>query len=441
MGGAVIEKLFRIREAGSTPGRELLGGLTTFLTMAYIIVVNPAILAEAGVPRAGAVLATCLGAALGTLLMALLANYPIALAPGMGLNAFFAFTVCIGAKVPWPTALGLCFWSGLIFVILTVTGARELLVKAVPPVIKLSAAVGIGLFIALIGLQHGGLVVDHPVTLVAMGDPTRPACALALAGLGITVALMAARVRTAIFWGLAATAALALATEQVALPERLLGFPDAALPGLQIDLLGALRIDYAPLLLVLLFFSVFDAMGTLMAVGHEAGLLKDGTLPRGERAMLADALSTAAGSLLGTSTVTAYIESGTGVGVGARTGLANVATALLFLAALAAAPLAGVLGAPIDGLHPLTAPALIVVGVLMTRAIREIDWEDMTEALPAFFTMLLMPATFNISHGLAVGILVYVLARLAAGRGRTVHWLMYVLAAAFLARYAWLPVS
>jgi AGZA family xanthine/uracil permease-like MFS transporter len=436
----MLERLFHVRAAGSTTAREALGGLTTFLTMAYILFVNPAILAAAGVPRDGAVLATGLGAIVGTLLMAALANYPIALAPGMGLNAFFAFTVCGGAAVPWPSALGLCFWSGAIFVLLTITGARELLVRAVPPVIKLSAAVGIGLFIALIGLKDGGLVADHPQTLVTLGTLTAAAPQMALAGLAVTIVLMAARVRTAIFWGVAATALIGMARGRIPLPDHLVELPAASLPGLRIDLAGALQPEYAPLLLVLLFFSIFDAMGTLMAVGHEAGLLKDGQLPRGERAMLADAIATAAGSVLGTSTVTAYIESGAGVGVGARTGLANVVTALLFAATLFLMPLVTVVGGEIDGLRPVTAPALVMVGVLMTRAIREIDWDDMTEALPAFFTMVLMPLTFNISHGLAAGILVYVLAKAARRRARQVHWLIWVLAALFAARYAWLPL-
>jgi AGZA family xanthine/uracil permease-like MFS transporter len=435
----MLERWFKIREAGSTPGRELLGGLTTFLTMAYIIFVNPIFLEGAGISHAGAVLATCLGAILGTLLMAFLANYPIALAPGMGMNAFFLYTIVKSSGVPWPTALGLCFWSGVLFVLVTITGAREIVVRAVPATIKLSAAVGIGLFIALIGLQHGGIVADHPATLISLGDLGGAAPKLALSGLLVTLVLMAAKIRTAIFWGVAATAALAWIGG--ALPASH-GWtrPTFDLPGFQIDLWGALKLKYLPLVLVLLFFSIFDTLGTLMAVAHEAGFLKDGQLPRVERALLADSLATAGGSLLGTSTVTSYIESGAGVAVGARTGLANVVTALLFAAAIFVTPLVEVIGRPIGGLYPITAPALVAVGILMARAIGEIRWSEMSEAIPAFLTMVIMPATFNISHGLAVGILSHVVVRVAARRWREVHWLMYVLAALIVYGYARLPI-
>jgi len=438
----VLQRLFHIREAGSTPGREVLGGLTTFLTMAYIIVVNPIVLAAAGIPLEGGILATCIGAAFATLLMALLANYPIALAPGLGLNAFFAFSVCQHAGVPWQTALGLVFWAGLAFLALTLTGARRIIVDGVPQVIKLSGAVGIGLFIAFIGLKDGGLVVPDTATLISLADDLlAPAPALTLGGLALTLVLVAAKVRTAIFWGLVATLVAGLAGGWVPWPESLLSIPAFAFPGFQIDLLGALRLEYVPLMLVILFFDLFDTMGTLLGIAHEGGFIRDGRMPRMERAMTADALGTVAGSLLGTSPVTSYVESATGVAVGARTGLANVVTGLLFVTGLFVTPLVEVIGRGVDGdLRPVTAPALIVVGTLMVRNVRNIEWNDMTEATPAFFTMLLMPLTFNISHGLAAGILTYVVVKTAAGRGRGVHWLMYALAGVFLLRYALLPI-
>ncbi|HYG62127.1 MAG TPA: NCS2 family permease, partial [Thermoanaerobaculia bacterium] len=290
------------------------------------------------------------------------------------------------------------------------------------------------------GLQHGGIVRADPNTLVAMGDLTTGPALLTLFGLALSLALMAAGVATAIFWGLVATLAAALATGVLAPPAALLSAPSLALPGLQIDLLGALRLEYLPSLLVLLFFALFDTLGTLMGVAHEAGFLRDGKLPRIERALAADAGGMVAGALFGTPPVTSYIESGAGVGVGARTGLASLATGVLLLASLFLAPLVGWMGqATAEGLTPVTAPALIVVGTLMVRAVREIDWNDATEAAPAFFTALLMPLTFNISHGLAAGIVVYVLVKLAARRWREVHWLMAVLAALFVLRYALLP--
>jgi AGZA family xanthine/uracil permease-like MFS transporter len=437
----VLERLFKIREAGSTPGREVLGGVTTFLTMAYILAVNPVFLTAAGMPLGGAIAATAISAALATLAMALLANYPIALAPGMGMNAFFAYGICIGAKVPWPTALGLVFWSGVAFLALTVTGVRRVLVRAVPPVIQLAAAVGIGLFIAFVGLQHGGLVRADANTLVRLGDLCSTAALLTLGGLAVTLGLLAAGVRTAIFWGLLATLSAALASGAVQAPVRLLAMPSLALPGRAIDLAGALRLDYLPLGLVLLFFALFDTLGTLMGVAHQAGLLRDGKLPRIERALAADALGMVSGALCGTSPVTSYIESGAGVAVGARTGLASLVTAALLFGSLLFGPLVGLVGqATAGGGNPVTAPALILVGTMMVMAVREIDWSDLTEAAPAFFTALLMPLTFNISHGLAAGIVVYALVKLAARRGREVHWLMYVLAVLFVLRYALLPV-
>ena len=436
----MLERIFHVRAAGSTPGREALGGLTTFLTLAYILAVNPVFLTAAGIPEQGAILATALSAAFATLLMAFVANYPIALAPGMGMNAFFAYGICVGSGVPWQTALGMVFWAGLLFVLLTVTGARRMLVRAVPEVIKLAGAVGIGLFIAFIGLQHGGIVRGDKATLVALGDLSSPAARLTLFGLAVSLVLMALEVRTAIFWGLAATIVAGLLMGEVQAPASLVSVPSFELPGAQIDFLGALKLQYLPLILVLLFFALFDTLGTLMGLAHQAGLMKDGELPRIERALTADALGMVGGALFGTSPVTSYIESGSGIGVGARTGLANVVTGALLLASLFFTPLVGMISRPdAGGFTPLTAPALVLVGILMVRAVREIDWADMTEAAPAFFTALLMPLTFNISHGLAAGIVVYVLVKAAARRGREVHWLMYVLAVLFVLRYAFLP--
>ena len=436
----MLERLFHVRAAGSTPSREILGGVTTFLTMAYILAVNPVFLQAAGMPLEGAIVATAVSAGFATLLMAFLANYPIALAPGMGMNAFFAYNICLGAGVPWQRALGLVFWAGIVFVLLTATGARRVLVAAVPTVIQLAGVVGIGFFIAFIGLQHGGLVRPDPNTLVALGDLTATPALLTLFGLAVSLILMALGVRTSIFWGLLATLGAALLTGVVAPPSEFLRAPALALPGFQIDILGALRVEYLPLMLVILFFALFDTLGTLMGIAHQAGMLRDGKLPRIERALTADALGMVGGALAGTSPVTSYIESGAGVGVGARTGLASLTTGILLLLSLFFTPLVALVGqAGEGGANPVTSPALILVGVLMAGAVREIAWNDPTEAAPAFFTALLMPLTFNISHGLAAGIVVYVLVKLGARRTREVHWLMYVLAALFVLRYALLP--
>ena len=437
----MLEKVFKIRAAGSTPGREVVGGLTTFLTMVYIVAVNPVFLTAAGMPLEGAVLATCLSAAFATLLMAFVANYPIALAPGMGLNAFFAYGICLGAGVPWQTALGLVFWAGVLFVVLTVTGARRVLVRAVPKVLRLSGAVGIGLFIAFIGLQQGGLVKADPNTFVSLGEPTSGVALLSLLGLAAALVLAARGVRIAIFVALLVSLAGGLISGLLPMPQAWFEVPAFSLPGLEIDLVGALAPQYLPLLLVILFFDLFDTMGTLLAIAHEGGFARDGELPRLNRAMTADSLGSAAGALFGTSTVTSYIESGSGVGVGARTGLASLVTGGLFLLAPFFTPVIAVIGEGVQGGgNPVTAPALILVGILMAGAVKEIDWKDFTEAAPAFLTALLMPLTFNISHGLAAGILTFALVKTAAGRRREVHWLLYLLSLLFLARYAWLPV-
>ena len=437
----MIERLFGVRAAGSTPGREALGGLTTFLTMAYIVVVNPAILTQAGLPLEGAILATCAAAGLASLGMGLWANLPIALAPGMGLNAFFAFGICLGAGVPWPTGLGIVFWAGVLFLILSVTGVRRRLVAAIPKSLRLAGAVGIGLFIAFLGLQQGGLVAADPNTLVTLGDLHSPAALLTLVGLAVGLALTAAGVRAAIFLALAASLGLGLAFGLVPWPETLLSLPSEGFPGFSIDLWGALAPQHLGLIAALLFFDLFDTLGTLLAVGHEAGLLEDGELPRLERALAVDSAGSVAGSLFGTSTVTSYIESGAGVGVGARTGLASVVTGGLFLLAPLATPLVAVVGQGLgDGLYPVTAPALILVGALMIRAVAEIDWRDPVAALPAFLTAAVMPLTFSITHGLAAGFVTHVLALLATGRPRDIHPILAVLALLIVASYIWLPV-
>lgn len=443
-----FERVFKVRSSGSTVRREILGGLTTFLTMAYIIVVNPKILAISGMPVESAILATILASALSTLLMAFVANLPIALAPGMGLNAFFVFSIN-AVYQDWRASLGVVLVVSVVFLALTVSRARALITAAVPRTLRFSAAAGIGLFIAMIGFQQAGLVEDHPVTLVTLGKLTSPYVLLALLGLAIILVLLARGVKTAVFWGMCVTALIAVLCGHVSVEGAWVREPSWHIPGLEVNLNATFApehiFDLVSLGIVLLFFSIFDAMGTLYAVGTEAELVdEDGNFPELGRALAVDATGAVAGATLGTSSVTCYIESATGVHVGARTGLANVITALCFLAALFLMPIvvALVSGFEVEGkslLNPVTAPALIVVGVFMVRSVARLDWNDLTEAVPAFLTMVVMPFSYNISHGLAAGFVSYAVMKTAAGRRREVHWLVYLVAILFALRYLLIP--
>jgi len=438
--------IFSVKAAGSTIGQEFLGGLTTFLTMSYIIVVNPLFLTAAGMPRDQAILATVFASGLATILMGLLVNIPIALAPGMGLNAFFAYTICKGHDVDWRTGLGLLALVALVFVGLTIGRVRQMITSSVPLCLRFAAAVGIGLFITFIGLQHAGVVVDHPNTLVQLGNLRAPPTLLALGGLAFTLALASRKIPSAIFWGMIATATSGVLLGMIHFEGTWVQMPSWNFPGLEMNIREALRVDFISLGIALLFFSVFDAMGTLYAVGAEAGLIDEkGNFPRLGRALAVDAAGALAGAGIGTSPVTCYIESATGVSVGARTGLANIVTGFCFFAALFFTPLVKAIGSGVelDGqtFYPVTAPALIVVGVLMARSVVRIEWGDITEAVPSFLTLVVMPATFNISHGLAAGFISYAGMKLAAGKGRQVHWLVYVIAALFAARYLWISAG
>lgn len=438
-----LERRFGVAAAGSTVGREVIGGLTTFLSMAYIMVVNPVFLAAAGIPREDAILATIVASAFATLLMGLVVNLPVALAPGMGMNAFFTYTICAQHGVPWQTALGLLVLVSLAFLALTLGRVRETITEAVPKTLRFAAAVGIGLFISTIGFQQAGIVVAHPATLVTLGDLRSPPTLLALGGLAVTLGLMAHGTRTAVFWGMITTAAVGWLAGIVEIRSPWLELPHGRFPGMEMDLAGALRFDLLPLAVVLLFFAVFDAMGTLFAVGAQAGLLDEhGRFPRLGKALMVDALGGLVGAGIGTSSVTCYIESATGAAVGARTGLANLVTGGCFLAALLLVPLVAQVAAGVrigeHSFYPVTSPALIVVGVLMAQSVVRIDWSDLTEAVPAFLTLALMPATFSISHGLAAGFVSYAGIKLAAGRAGEAHWLVYLIAVVFLGRYLWL---
>jgi len=437
--GAFLERVFALSSRGTTVRREVLGGLTTFMTMSYIVFVNPAILGAAGMPRGGVMLATCLGAAFATILMGLLANLPVALAPGMGMNAFVAYVICGQMGYSWRTALGMVFWSGVVFLALSVVRLRETLIAAIPKGLKLGAAAGIGLFIAFIGLQHAGIVVDgSPGTLVKLGSLAERPVLVALFGIALTSALMALRVRGSVLLGLVATGLVALAAGLLPWGRSETSGSGGTL--LALDIAGALAPAAWPAILTLLFFDMFDTVGTLMGVAEEAGLLDEqGRVPGAGRALASDAAGTVAGALLGTSTVTSYIESAAGVAAGARTGLSNLVVAGLFLVSVPMLPLVGVLGNAVAWkgalLYPVTAPALVVVGFLMAGAMRKIDWDDVTEGLPAFLTVLVMPLTFSISAGLAAGFVSCSLLKLVTGRASGVHPLVHVVSGCIVVGY------
>jgi adenine/guanine/hypoxanthine permease len=430
---AALERLFKLSENNTTIRTELAAGLTTFLTMAYIIFVNPQILSEAGVPFSGALFATCLSAAVGSLMMGLLANYPFALAPGMGLNAYFTYTVVKTMGYDWRVALGAVFISGVAFLILTLARVRAMIVDAIPMTMKTSVAAGIGLFIAFIGLKNAGVIVASPATFVTLGHITSKPTLLALGGLIVTAALIARGYKTAIIIGVFLVTAVAILLNLSNWPTGALKTPDLSSTFMKLDVVGALRLGAFDVIFIFLFVDLFDTIGSLMGLGRQSGYLTpEGKMPRVNRALFADAIATIAGSIFGTSTVVTYIESATGVSEGGRTGLTAVTVAALFVLAMFFAPVAGAIP-PIA-----TAPALIIVGALMISAVTSIKWDDMTEAIPAFLTMLAMPLTFSIANGLALGFILYPLLKVLTGRWREPSPLVYALAVLFVLRYAYL---
>jgi AGZA family xanthine/uracil permease-like MFS transporter len=436
---AWLERTFRLAENGTTVRRELLGGATTFMTMSYIIFVQPAVLGTTGMDKGAVMVATCLASALATLLTGLLARYPIAQAPAMGHNIFFAVIVCGTMGYTWQVALGANFLSGVVFVALALVGVWGKMVAAVPDSLKYGIAVGIGLLIALVGLEYAGIVVDSPGVLVSLGDLTSRPVVLALFGLALTAVLLVLRFPGAILVGILATAAAGLPLGVIKYRGLVAPVPSLAPTFLKLDIAGAVNSGLVAVVFVFFLLDVFDTMGTLIGVGGSAGFLKDGKLPRADKAMLADAVGTVGGVLLGTSTVSSYIESVTGIAQGARTGLANVMTSALFLCALFFSPLAEMISGevPYGGmtLRPVIAPALILVGYMMMKCVKFIDWDDLSEAIPAFLSIVIMPLTLSITEGISFGFISYVLLKLAAGKGRQVHGLVYFFAALFIVRY------
>ncbi|MGD2294797.1 MAG: NCS2 family permease [Candidatus Aminicenantes bacterium] len=434
-----LEHTFKLAENHTSVRTELVGGVTTFMTMSYIIFLQPALLSSTGMDSGAIMVATCISSALATLLMGLLAKYPIALAPGMGLNVFFAITVCGTMGYTWQVALGAVFISGTIFLILSLFKVWGRLVASVPDSLKHAIAVGIGLFIALIGLEYGGIVVDDPAAYVGMGDLTSKPVILVLFGILLTALLMALKVRGSILLGILGTAALGVLLGVVKY-QGIISSPPSLVPTLfKLDIIGALKTGLITVIFIFFLIDLFDTMGTLIGVSGPAGFLKEGKLPRANQAMLSDAVGTVSGALLGTSTVTSYIESATGITQGARTGLANIFTAFLFIVALFFSPLALMIGGEYvaDGavLRPVIAPALIMVGYLMMKCVRWINWEELTEAIPAFLTIIIMPLTLSITEGISFGFISYSFLNLVAGKGKKVHWLIYLFSILFIIRY------
>ena len=434
-GSGLLERYFRLKENQTTVRAEFLGGLTTFITMAYIVVVNPQILSKAGMPVEGVVFATCIASAAATLVMGLCANYPIALAPGMSLNAYFTYSVCLSLHVPWRTALGVIFLSGVAFLILTVTRVREQIVNGIPECLKHSTAAGIGMFIAFVGLRNANLVVANSATLVSLGSFANREAQLAFVGLAIMLILMVRKVTGAILIGVIATTVLGILRGMASWPSAIFSLPHFSGTWLQLDLRGALHLGLLEIIFVFLFVDLFDNVGTLVGVCEQGEFVKDGKIPRVGRALVSDAVGTIFGALTGTSTVTSYIESAAGVAAGARTGLSNVFVAGLFLLAAFFAPLA----TAIPGYA--TAPALIVVGALMTESIGRVTWTDFTDAIPAFVTVLATPLTFSIATGLSLGVISYTLVKAAAGKFREVSPVIWILTALFIFRYAYLAAE
>ncbi len=448
-----LDRYFNVSGAGSTVRRELLGGATTFATMSYIIFVQPTVLAMAGMDFGSVLLATCISSAVGCFLMGFLANYPFALAPGMGQNFLFSFTICLGMGFSWQAGLTIVLFSGIIFTVLSLLGVREKVLDVFPATLKNAVGPAIGLFIAYIGLQWSGIVVLSTATMTELGDLTHPAPLTALLGLFIMAVLFARNIHGSILVGILITTGIAL----------LFGVIPLALPTFEYSTATFFRLNFGEvaarwqdaLIAVALFFflDLFDTVGTLVGVGTQAGYMtEDGKLPRAGRAFLADALSTCTGAVCGTSTVTSYIESATGVAAGARTGLAAVATGVCFLAAIVLGPLVALVGTDVGpayyeslgvegsyvAMYPAVAPALIIVGMLMLAPLRKVNWGDATESLPAFLTLTMMAFGYGITEGIAFGCISYALVKAAAGRGSEVHPIMYGVAVAFLLRYLFL---
>ncbi len=429
---SLLERIFHLEENQTSVRRELLAGLTTFTTMSYVVVVNPRILSDAGMPMDGVLFATCVSSAIATLIMGMWANYPIALAPGMSLNAYFTYSIVVGRGVPWETALGVVFLSGVLFFLLTLTKLREQIVNGIPDSLKYGTAGGIGLFIAFIGLRNAQIVVANKATFVGIGHIADPQVLLAAAGLVFIAILMARKVGSAILIGIVAITLVGIPLGLAHWPEHFFSLPHPSGTLLKLDLRSATKIGLGELIFVFFFVDLFDNVGTLVGVCEEGGFLREGKLPRASRALLADAFGTMVGALTGTSTVTSYIESAAGVAAGARTGLGNILIAALFIVAMFCAPLVAAIPTY------ATAPALILVGALMCGSLARVQWDDFSSAFPAFITLVATPLTFSIATGLSLGLLSFTFIKVGTGKAREISPLIWVLSVLFLLRYVFI---
>lgn len=433
-----MKKYFEFDALGTNYKTEFTAGLTTFLAMAYILFVNPSILAEAGMDQGAVFVATAAAAAVGTLIMGVVARYPVALAPGMGLNAFFAYTVVLGYGIPWETALAGVLASGIIFMILTLTGLRERIINAIPANLKLAVGAGIGLFIAFIGLKNAGIVVANDATVVGIGNISSPTVLLTIFGLVVSIILLTKGFKAGIFYGMVVTAIVGMIFGLVPIPSGLndiVGAVPSVAPtfGQAILHFGDIfTIEMLVVILTFLFVDFFDTAGTLVAVATGAGLVKDNKLPRAGRALASDSSATIVGAIFGTSTTTSFVESTAGVGVGGRTGFTSVVTAVFFLLALFFSPLLGIITTEV------TSPALIIVGVMMANQLKLIEWDQFEIAVPAFFTVLMMPLTGSIATGIAVGFIFYPITMIVKGRTKEIHPIMYMLFAIFILYFIFL---
>ena len=428
-----LEHYFEFARLETGWRQEIVAGLTTFLTMAYIIFVNPSILAEAGMPAAAVTAATCISAGLASILMGAVARYPIAMAPGMGLNAYFTYGVVKGMGVEWQTALGAVFLSGVLFLLLTAVGVRRWIVESIPRPLYAATAVGIGLFIALIGMKNAGIVQASPATMLTLGSLRAPGTVLALAGLVLTGALLISGVRAAMLIGAAVTTGASVLLGLTKLGGGTAPWEALGQTAFQLNIPAAFQLGVAEIVFAFLFVDLFDNLGTLLAVANRAGLIeKDGRIPRIERILAADSVATMAGSLMGTSTVVSYIESAAGVAAGGRSGVTAIVAGICFLLALFVAPWLGVIPAA------ATAPALILVGAMMMAHTSEIEWGELRDAIPAFLTIVAIPMTFSIANGLSLGFLSYALLQVATGRARAVSPFVYILSAVLLGRFFYL---
>ncbi|ENX05161.1 NCS2 family permease [Acinetobacter courvalinii] len=426
----LLERLFKLSDNKTNFRTEVLAGVTTFLTMCYIIIVNPLILSETGMDHGAVFVATCLAAAIGCLVMGIIANYPIALAPGMGLNAYFTYSVCLGMGVPWQTALAAVFVSGIIFLAISFFKIREAIVNAIPMSLKFAIGGGIGLFLALVALKNSGIIVANQATLVGLGDIKQPTVLLALFGFLLIVVLHQFKVRGAIIISILAVTAIATLMGLNEFKGVVGEIPSIAPTFMQMDFEGLFTASMVGVIFVFFIVDLFDSTGTLVGVSHRAGLLQDGKLPRLKKALFADSTAIVAGAALGTSSTTPYIESASGVAAGGRTGLTAVVVAFLFVSCLFLAPLAQ----SVPGFA--TAPALLFIGVLMIQGITNIDWDDITEAVPAFLTIVFMPFAYSIADGIAMGFISYALVKLFTGKAKTVPYMVWIIAALWVFKFA-----